>query len=105
MAARTRRVNMHQAWREKIKASMLINRLQDHAIGKIELSQTQVNAINILLKKVAPDLSAVEHSGDINVNDASELGRDEIIDRIRRIEIAKGTAGTRRRKAEPDPVH
>ena len=50
--------------REKIKSSQLINRLTDHALGDLELSNTQVRAIEILLKKSIPDLSAVEHKGD-----------------------------------------
>lgn len=50
--------------RSKIQASQLINRLTDHALGELELSNTQVRAIEILLKKTIPDLSAVEHTGD-----------------------------------------
>ena len=32
------------------------------------MSNTQVNAANILLRKVMPDLAAVEHSGEMKVN-------------------------------------
>lgn len=50
--------------RKKIQTSQLINRLTDHALGEVELTSTQVRAIEILLKKTIPDLSAIEHSGD-----------------------------------------
>ena len=50
--------------RRKIQTSQLINRLTDHALGTVELSNTQVRAIEILLKKSIPDLSSVEMSGD-----------------------------------------
>lgn len=50
--------------RRKIQTSQLINRLTDHALGLVELEATQVRAIEILLKKAMPDLSAIEHSGD-----------------------------------------
>lgn len=50
--------------REKIKASQLINRLHLHAFGEVELTATQVRAIEILLKKGVPDLSAVTLAGD-----------------------------------------
>jgi hypothetical protein len=50
--------------RDKIQANQLINRLESHALGEVELSQTQIKAIEILLKKTLPDLSAVEHTGD-----------------------------------------
>lgn len=68
MAARKRTAirpgGMPELWREKIQASMLVNRLMDHVNGKIELTPTQVNAANILLKKVAPDLQSVAHGQD-----------------------------------------
>lgn len=50
--------------REKIQGSLIINRLQDHVTGKVEMSPSQVNAAKTLLGKVIPDLKAVEHSGD-----------------------------------------
>jgi hypothetical protein len=50
--------------RAKIQTSQLINRLTDHALGSIELSQTQVRAIEILIKKTLPDLQAIAHSAD-----------------------------------------
>lgn len=52
--------------RTKIQTSQLINRLTNHAIGKVELSQTQVKAIQILLAKSLPDLSSVTLRGDEN---------------------------------------
>jgi len=51
--------------RKKIQVSQLINILQDHALtGEGELPPTRMKAIEILLKKSIPDLSAVELSGD-----------------------------------------
>jgi hypothetical protein len=45
-------------WRAKIQTAMLINRLNDHVYGRVELSKSQVSAALGLLKKTAPDLSA-----------------------------------------------
>lgn len=50
--------------RKKIQASQLLNRLTDHAFGEVELSQSQIKAIEILLRKSLPDLSSVTISGD-----------------------------------------
>lgn len=50
--------------REKIQTSQLINRLESHAFGSVELTPTQVKAIEVLLKKTLPDLQAIQHSGD-----------------------------------------
>lgn len=57
-----------EACRQKIKITMLLNRLTDHAMGKLELSATQVQAIKILVGKVLPDLQATQISGDMEHN-------------------------------------
>ena len=50
--------------RKKIQASQLINVLQDHAFGQTEeLSLSRMKAIEILLRKSLPDLSAVQFTG------------------------------------------
>lgn len=64
MAARTLRPKHSDEIRAKIQASQLVNRLTDHAFNKVELTGTQIKAIEILLRKSVPDLSAVELSGD-----------------------------------------
>lgn len=48
--------------REKIQTSQLINRLQENAFGKIELTALQVKSIEVLLKKTLPDLQAIDHT-------------------------------------------
>ncbi len=50
--------------RDKIQASQLINRLQNHVLGEIELSQTQIQAAKILLDKSVPNLQSIEHAGE-----------------------------------------
>jgi hypothetical protein len=42
----------------------MVGCLQDHALGKKEMSATQVTAALGLLRKVVPDLSATTLSGD-----------------------------------------
>lgn len=67
MAARVNKIRHDDETRAKIRTSQLINRLTDHAFGDVELSQTQVRSIEILLKKTLPDLSSVEMSGDMTL--------------------------------------
>lgn len=62
MAARKSQT-LSQNTRDRIKASQLINRLTAHALEDLELSATQIKAIEILLRKVLPDLKAVELTG------------------------------------------
>lgn len=44
--------------RQKIRTSMLINRLQNHVLGRLEMSKTQLQAAGILLRKTLPDMIA-----------------------------------------------
>lgn len=64
MAARTNRIFHSEADRKRIQTSQLLNRLQDNALGKLDLSPGAIKSIEILLKKTIPDLSAVQHSND-----------------------------------------
>lgn len=108
MAARTRKGSLTSGgWpavvRDRIKSSMLINRLQDHAVGKVDLQPTQIKAIEILLRKTLPDLSQVSGViANVNVN-ASDLSDAELA------AIATGrSAGTALAEdgaQEPDSIH
>lgn len=49
--------------RSKIQAGNLINRLEKHIVGKISLENSQLKAIEILLDRSIPKLSAVELTG------------------------------------------
>lgn len=51
MAARIRRQHQDEV-RAKIQGSQLINRLQDHALGTVEMTATQVAAAKCLLDKL-----------------------------------------------------
>jgi hypothetical protein len=51
--------------RYKIKTSRIITYLDEHLAGKREMSGTQIAAAICLLKKVMPDLAAIEHSGEV----------------------------------------
>jgi len=44
---------------------MIAIRLIDHALGKVDLSTSQVRACEVLLRKIVPDLSATEIKGHI----------------------------------------
>lgn len=61
MAERMRKTHQEDV-RKKIQTSQLVNRLTDHVLGTVEMTPTQVQAANILLKKALPDLQAVDLS-------------------------------------------
>jgi hypothetical protein len=69
MAARGRKpgFRMSDEHRLKIQNSNVLNVLIQHAEGQREMSASQVTAGIALLRKVLPDLQAVELSGDVGV--------------------------------------
>src|SRR5580765_4270725 len=65
MAARNLKIRHDEETRAKIKTSQLLNRLQDHAFDKCDMSATQIRAAEICLRKTIPDLTATEIQADI----------------------------------------
>ena len=55
---------MSEEHRVKIQNSNVLNALVEHVEGKREMSSTQVTAGVALLRKVLPDLSNVELTGE-----------------------------------------
>ena len=66
MAARTLRPRHQDEIRTKIQTSQLVNVLQNHALGQddSEMTNTRMKAIEILLRKTLPDLTATEITGE-----------------------------------------
>ena len=85
MAARKVKIRHDDETRAKIRTSQLINRLENHVFGKVDMTSTQVAAALGLLKKTLPDLTAVDAKGTIeNVHYAignQPLTEDEWIER------------------------
>lgn len=50
-------------WREKIRLSLLITRLDQCAAGEIEMDKNQLKAAQMLLNKLVPDLARTELTG------------------------------------------
>ena len=66
--------------RKKIQVSQLINVLTNHALtGDSEISLSRMKAIEILLRKSLPDLSAITISGDPE-NPVRSVSRIELVD-------------------------
>ena len=63
MAARLSRSHSETV-RQKIQAPNLINRLQKHIDGEIELTSTQLKAIEMLLDRSVAKLQTIQHLGD-----------------------------------------
>ena len=63
---RAKGVTLTNEHRSKIKASQILNALEEHVLGKRAMQQTQVTAAVALLRKVMPDLSQTTMTGDAN---------------------------------------
>ena len=59
---------MSNEHRDKIKNSNILTALIEHVEGRREMSATQVTAGLGLLRKALPDMTAVEHSGELVVS-------------------------------------
>ncbi len=64
MATR-RRLAQNDDTRQRIQTSQLINRLHGHVFDGVELSSTQLKAVEILLRKTLPDLTAAENKTEV----------------------------------------
>lgn len=68
MPARVHKIRHDEETRKRIKAGNIINRLQKLIDGQIEMAPHAVTAALGLLRKSLPDLTSVEHSGEITKN-------------------------------------
>jgi hypothetical protein len=57
MAARIKKIQLTQNWKDKIQIAAIIDRLVKHVNDECDMKPTQLKAAEILLKKVAPDLA------------------------------------------------
>lgn len=71
--------------RDKIKASVLMDRLQKNALGELtpEMTSQQIKSAEILLKKTVPDLQSITQSTTHNVGDGLQQFLDEISGKTR----------------------
>jgi predicted regulator of amino acid metabolism with ACT domain len=56
------------AVRARIRAGGIVDRLEKHVLGKIEMSASQVAAALGLLRKVVPDVAVMDHTGEVTHN-------------------------------------
>lgn len=59
-------MDWEQKTRAKIQASQIVNRLISFVKGEVVLEPAQVTAAVHLMKKVLPDVSYVEHAGEVS---------------------------------------
>lgn len=70
MAARIKKINLTESWKDKIRVSMLLNRLDNHIFNNVEMSASQLDAAKFLINKVVANPVAetnVNHSGSLTV--------------------------------------
>jgi len=88
MAARLKPRHSQEV-RDKIQASVIIDRLQKHVNGDLEMTSTQVNAANSLLDRSVPKLSQIQHVGDsanpveVKVSHGMDKDAVELLSKIR----------------------
>ena len=64
MAARKNKIRLTESWKEKIRVSMILNRVDKQALGEVEMTPLQMEAAKFLLNKVISNAPTQnEHSG------------------------------------------
>lgn len=60
---------------ERVQATKIIKRVNDCALGKLEMTNEQLRAAQLCMSKVIPDLKAIEqtHSGEILINEVRRV--------------------------------
>lgn len=82
---------------------MVLKRVQDHCLGKIEMSATQLKAAEILLRKAVPDLRSIEHSGTVTNRYVHEFSDAELA--ALASGSSAGIAHQANLKTEPEGLH
>ena len=77
MAARNRK-GLSENTRTRIQTTMIVKRLEDHILGKVEMTSSQVSAASILIKKTLPDLQAVHVQKDASNNPIENMTVEEL---------------------------
>ena len=69
MAEKRRLLSQDATWRENIRTGHILNQLQKHIDGELDLTPTKVKAAEILLKKTIPDVQqiTIDVSGGLTV--------------------------------------
>ena len=110
MAARNRK-GLSEATRSRIQTTMIVKRLEKHIFAKQEIedgvvitkelmTQSQVTAALGLIKKTLPDLSAVEHSGEVEHTNARTI-TDDVLANI----ATGGSSGTTKQTDSTKKIH
>lgn len=74
-----KRNGLSENTRARIQTTMIVMRLENHILGKIEMTATQVRAAEILIRKTLPDLSSIDMNAIVQqVTDASKLTDSEL---------------------------
>lgn len=89
--------------RQRIRVGVILTRLKNHMLGKVEMTPTQLGAAKILLAKCVPDLKAVEHSGTVTNRYVHEFSDAELA--AVASGSSAGTTGPQDRSPEPQGVH
>lgn len=81
--------HMVERWKSKIQTGQIVTRLNKCANGEIEMTPIQLKAAEILLRKVMPDMKAVEAmiTADNTFNVIINKPGSKMIDHIEEITI------------------
>ncbi len=108
MAARNRK-GLSENTRARIQTTMIVKRLEDHILGKVEMKSSQVQAASVLIKKTLPDLQAIHVQNDALNNSVENMTCDEIqaeLEEIRKLtEILESNSNNSEGQGSKETTH
>jgi len=94
MAARKRsaigKIPMPDSWREKIRTTEIMRRMEKGAMGEVDLSPEQISAAKLVLGKVLPDLARQELTGKDGKDLYDQMTDEELEARIAEYDRKRG---------------
>lgn len=87
---------MPKTWRDKIRASMIANRMFQCFNGEVDLTSEQIRCGEALFKRLEPELSRVESNSTIKGNVKSVVQVEKLSDNALKelVAIADATTNT-----------
>lgn len=92
-----------QQIKDEINAKSILRRLHGLVMGQVEMSSAAVTAAGILLRKVLPDLQAVEHSGQLDTTPVAQLTDEQLDTGIARAAALISQFNEGEKEAPSDP--
>ena len=83
--ARKRTKELPDAWKERIRAGVIMDKLLKCVNGQLEMDANRIRAAEILLRKIVPDLQRSELTGADGKDLYPQMTDEQMLDRLKNL--------------------